>query len=125
MDILSSLGNAIGLVKRLREISRNVAEAEFKNVLADLASELADAKLEASVLKSQVAELSEELRLLKATAPRPDEKPKGTKWGCYVFEGDEGLYCTGCWDSKRQKSLTNRATSRFRMCPVCRATIGT
>ncbi len=125
MDILSTLGNAIKLVQRLRDISKNIAEAEFKNLLADLSSEIADAKLEAASLKERVAILQEEVRVLKLTTPPIDEKPTGTKLGCYIFEGDDGLYCTGCWDSKRQKSRTNRANSRFRMCPVCKATIGT
>ena len=40
MDIISSIGQAIDLAKRLREISKNIAEAEFKNLLADLSSGL-------------------------------------------------------------------------------------
>ena len=124
MDIISSLSNSITLVRRLHEISKNVAEAEFKNLLADLSSELADVKLEAAALKEMVATLQEENRVLKATTPDKEDKPIGTKWGCYQFKDDDGLYCTGCWDSQRKKIRTNRANSRFRLCPVCKATIG-
>ena len=123
MDIISSLSNSITLVKRLREISKNVAAAEFKNLLADLSSELADVKIEAAALKEKIATLEEENRLLKTTAPDKEDKPIGTKWGCYQFNGDDGLYCTGCWDSQRKKIRTNRVTSKFRQCPVCKATI--
>lgn len=125
MDIISTVSNSISLVKRLREISKHIEEAEFKSLLADLASELADVKLEAANLKEQLASLQDEVRVLKATSPDKDEMPIGTKWGCYQFKDDDGLYCTGCWDSQRKKIRTNRATSRFRSCPVCKAAIGT
>lgn len=124
MEIISSVSNSIGLVKRLREISKNIEEAEFKNLLADLSNELADIKLEAAGLKEKLVTLQEENRILKSTTPDKEEKPIGTKWGCYIFENDDGLYCTGCWDSQRKKIRTNRATSRFRSCPVCKAAIG-
>ena len=125
MDIISAVGNAIRLVQRIREVSKNIAEAEFKGLLADLSSELADVKLEAASLKEKLAALQEENRVLKATTPATDEKPTGTKWGCYQFKGEDGLYCTACWDSKRQKSRTTRVSSRFRLCPVCQAPHGT
>jgi hypothetical protein len=123
VDIISSLSTSITLVQRLREISKNIAEAEFKNLLADLSNELADVKLEAAALKEAVAKLQEENRVLKTTAPDKADKPIGTKWGCYQFKNDDGLYCTGCWDSQRKKIRTNRAIAGFRICPVCKATI--
>jgi hypothetical protein len=125
VDPLSAVDHAITLVKRLRDISKNVAEAEFKNVLADLLSELADAKVEIAALKGQVAEQTDEIRALKTAAPEGKVKPT-VKWGCYQFEGDEGLYCTACYDSRGVKSLTSRdpAKVRFRRCPVCHALLG-
>ncbi len=124
MDIFSAISNALTLVQRLREISKNISESEFKNLLADLSSELADVKLEAATLKGKIAVLQEENRLLKDITPDKEDKPIGTKWGCYQFINDDGLYCTGCWDSQRKKIRTNRVNSRFRSCPVCKATIG-
>ena len=50
MDILATLNHSISLVSRLREISKNLSEAEFKNLLADLSSELADAKIKIAEL---------------------------------------------------------------------------
>jgi hypothetical protein len=124
MDIISTVSNSISLVQRLREISKNIAEVEFKSLLVDLSSELADLKLETAALKEKVAALKEENRLLKETTPTADDKPIGTKWGCYQFKDDDGLFCTGCWDAKRKKSRTNRVNSKCRQCPVCRAKIG-
>jgi len=111
-------------LKRLREISKNIEEAEFKNLLADLSNELADIKLEAAGLKEKLVAVQEENRILKLTTPDKEEKPTGTKSGCYIFENDDGLYCTGCWDSQRKKIRTNKAIAGFRICPVCKATIG-
>jgi hypothetical protein len=123
MDPISTIDNAIKLAKRLREISKNVAEAEFKNVLADLSNDLADAKLEIVSLKEQLAGKTEELRLAKLPSEQSAEKPT-VKWGCYKFEGDENLYCTACWDTKRQKILATRLDSNYRKCPVCKALLG-
>jgi hypothetical protein len=124
MDLITTASTSLSLLKRLREISKNIADAEFKNILADLSSEMADLKLQAADLKEKLAKLQEENALLKSTMSAVDEKPVGVKWGCYLFEGEpENLYCTACWDSKRKKHLTMRASSRFRMCPVCKATL--
>jgi hypothetical protein len=124
MDIDSSLDNSITLVRRLQEITINIDEAEFKELLAGLAGELADARIEAAALEEMVATLKEENRVLKATAVDGEEKPVGTIWGCYQFRGDKGLYCTGCWDSHRRKIRTNRLSTLFRECPSCKTKIG-
>ena len=60
MDLLSTINHSISLVGRLREISKNITEAEFKNVLADLSNELADAKLQIASLKEENATLRQE-----------------------------------------------------------------
>ncbi len=124
MDVISTINNSITIVSRLREISKNVSEAEFRNLLADLSNELADAKLQIASLKEQLAKLSEENAALKATSPEKKEKPSGVQWGCYLFENDQGLYCTACYDSKGKKSLATRLNSKFRQCPVCKALLG-
>ncbi|ODV40607.1 hypothetical protein AWV79_05970 [Cupriavidus sp. UYMMa02A] len=124
MDIVSTISTSITLAKRLREIAKNIEDAEFKNLLADLSSELADIKLEAASLKEQIAALQEENALLKQTTPPVGETPIGRKWGCYQFRGDDGLYCPACWDSKRKKSSTTRVNTKFRLCSVCQAPLG-
>lgn len=64
MDIIFSLSNAVSLASRLKEISKNIENAEFKNLLADLCLELADAKIKIAGLLSENAELKEELHAL-------------------------------------------------------------
>lgn len=63
-DIISSVSAAIGLAGHLREISKNIEDAEFKNLLADLSLELADAKLKIADLVSENADLKEKLHSL-------------------------------------------------------------
>ena len=124
MDVIATINNSISLVSRLREISKNLSEAELKNLLADLSLELADAKILIAELKTELAAKSAEIASLKTKDPTTRQRPSGTQWGCYKFEGEEGLFCTGCYDSKGLKSMTNRLSTRFRSCPVCKATIG-
>lgn len=124
MDVISTISTSIGLARRLREVSKNIADSEFKNLLADLLSELADAKLEAASLKEKLVALQEENLLLQQTVRPSTEKPSGRKWGCYQFEGETGLFCPGCWDSKRRMSSTTRVNAHFRKCSVCQAMLG-
>jgi predicted RNA-binding Zn-ribbon protein involved in translation (DUF1610 family) len=60
-DLISTVTTAIGLASRLREISKNIEDAEFKNILADLSLELADTKLKMADLISENASLKEKL----------------------------------------------------------------
>lgn len=46
MDLLTTISTSIALAGRLREIAKNIENAEFKNILADLSLELADLKLQ-------------------------------------------------------------------------------
>ncbi|HAS6313854.1 TPA: hypothetical protein RQJ76_004418 [Vibrio vulnificus] len=67
-DVIGAISNAISLTTRLREISRHIEEAEFKNLLADLSLELAEVKLQLAdvleenvKLREQVLDLSEDV----------------------------------------------------------------
>lgn len=64
VEILSTLSAALGIASRLKEIGKNISDAEFKNLLADLSLQLADAKLKIAdvveenvKLKSRILEL--------------------------------------------------------------------
>jgi regulator of replication initiation timing len=123
VDVISAINNSISIVTRLREISKNASEAEFRNLLADLSNELADAKIKIASLKEHIAALLEENHTLKNEKPEKKERP-ALQWGCYKFDGDERLYCTACYDTKGQKNLATRLSSNRRMCPVCKAVFG-
>ncbi|WP_217475636.1 hypothetical protein [Stutzerimonas stutzeri] len=63
-DLISAITTAVSLASRLREISKNIEDAEFKNILADLSLELADTKLKVAGLLTENTELKEKLRAL-------------------------------------------------------------
>ena len=73
-DLVSTISIAISLASRLREISKNIESAEFKNVLADLSLELAEAKLKMADLISENASLKEALASL--TSATGEKCPK-------------------------------------------------
>lgn len=49
---------------------------------------------------------------------REDRKPQ-VKWGCYVWEDDEKLYCPACFDTTGMKYMTTRMNIHERKCTVC------
>jgi len=120
MDVVSSVNGAIALVSKLRDIAKKIDQAEMHNLLADLSNELADAKMAMAELKEQVVTISEENRLLKEIQLGEREKPVQVRYGCYMFEGAEGLFCTACYDTKGQKIRAARIAGHYR-CPVCKA----
>jgi hypothetical protein len=50
---ITAITNAISLLTRLKTISANIRDAEFKNVLADLSLELADVKIKMAGLMNE------------------------------------------------------------------------
>ena len=91
MEALNTISNAITLAKQLREISKNIEEAEFKNVLADLMIQLANVKIESADAKERIADLmaknGEPEEDLERVATAETDPPTGIKWGCYVWDG--------------------------------------
>ena len=118
MDVISSVNSAIKLVLRLREVAKNINEAEIRSLIADLANELSDVKLALAEQKERLASLMEENRVLKETRLSEREDPSEVKFGCYKFEGEEGLYCTTCYDTKGIRIRVPDGMSHLR-CPVC------
>jgi predicted nuclease with TOPRIM domain len=126
MDVVASLQNALAIAGKLRDLSKKIEDAEFKMYLADLSNELADAKLEAANLKIEMSklatrchELEQQLKQRSAGKPRLED-------GVYMFEGDEGQYCTACFDVRGQKVNLTKLSSSFRAigkwrCPACEA----
>lgn len=79
-DVVSTIGTAITLTKRLREISKKIEDAEFKNLLADLSLELADAKLKIAELMEQNADLMVKVRSLESLDSEPCPKCRKRTW---------------------------------------------
>ena len=115
-SVFSGIKASIALVRKLTEITKSMKQAKLKGLIAELANNLADTNMHMAALKNEIAELQEENNALKNKAD--GERPK-VRWGCYVFDGDENLYCPACFDTKGKKHLTTRIDTMKRRCSVC------
>ena len=129
MDVIASIQNAIEVAGKLRALSKKIEDAEFKMLLADLSNDLADAKLEAADLKIALAASLEENESLKKSLNQKSTQIPTLSEGAYAFEGEEGLFCTACFDTAQKKVRVTPLSGAFRhfgkwRCPVCKASLG-
>ncbi len=121
-DLISTASTAIQLVTRLRDINKNIANAEFSNALADLSIELAN-------LKIQVADLLEENDKLKRQLAKNNDTEIIFKDFAYYTTSGDGPFCPACYDSFKKTIRLTKQTGAFtafgsHACPVCRETFG-
>jgi hypothetical protein len=126
MDVIAGLQAALDITGKLRELSKKLQDADFSMLLADLTMQLADTKLEIANLKSELAkEREEKERLSKRLSNKEASKPVLIDGG-YKFDGDDALYCTGCFDSQQKKIRLGNSPGAFAgpfgkwRCPVCK-----
>jgi len=127
---MALIQQALDASTKLRELAKKVGDAEFKMLLADLHSALADAKLESGELKMKLAATQEQvLSLQQQLAQREQSKPIYTDEGVYSFNGENGRFCTGCWDLNQRKVRLAAIPEDFQFagkweCPGCNAHYG-
>jgi hypothetical protein len=114
-DLITATGKAIDIARKLYDLDSVARDAQAKLLIADLQNELAGVKSEVANLKEQLAEATRKIAILSGG----ESEPFTRKWGCLVFEGDPELYCPNCYQTKRQKHMTNRVDSKMRICTVC------
>lgn len=129
IEAIQAIQTSIEIVGKLRELSKKVSDTDFKMLLADLSSELGDAKLEAANLKSELAFLRQENRDLKQRLEQRDNGKPIYADGVYRFEGEDGHFCTSCFDTEQRKIRLRELTGAFKAfgkweCPSCKATFG-
>jgi hypothetical protein len=127
IELMNSISTSI--VRKLRELSKKVGEADLKMLLADLSNELGDAKLSAADLKVELASARERIAELERHASRSAQSEPVLHEGGYVFGDNSRHYCTGCFDTKGQKVLLTELPPDFRVfgkwsCPSCEKTFG-
>lgn len=121
--VITSINNAITLAQRLREISKNIEDAEFKNILADLSLEIADTKLSLAQVTEENAQLKSELTKLKHS--RGESKSELIYKGfAYYSDSDDGPFCSGCYDTNKSKIRLSEIPKDFsdlasHKCPSC------
>ncbi len=79
-DIVTTISTAITLASRLKEISNNIQDAEFKNLLADLSLELAEAKMKIASLVEENTELKSKIRAIENAEGEPCPKCHKRGW---------------------------------------------
>lgn len=128
-DIVTGITAALDITKKLRDLDKKVGEADFKMLLADLTSELGDAKLAAANLKIELASVTDENIRLKADAQRKIDTDPDIDDGAYIFGDKSRHYCTACFDIRHQKVLLSELSGAFTAfgkwkCPSCDKTFG-
>lgn len=129
LETIAAFGTAaLGNIKTMTDLSATITNTKVKEYLngkiAELQSVILAARQQMLELQDKYARVLEENKRLKeAVALKSVEKPK-TKLGCYTFDGDDGLYCTACYDTKGAKSRTTKLPANLHLCLVCRAVLG-
>ena len=101
---LTCIDSAINIVKSINEANSSIKEAKSKLELADLLNSLVDTKLQIASVKSAVIEKDEKISLLENKIKQMISGEEAEyKNGCYKFGGNDGSYCTACWDKNKQK----------------------
>lgn len=127
MDVMALLHQALEASSKLREMAKKIENAEFKIVLADLHSSLADAKLESGELKMKLAAALDQIAALNAQLQIKEMiAPTYTSEGVYTFSGGSGRFCTACWDDGQHKIRLTAVPEDFRFagkwsCPRCKS----
>lgn len=123
-DVLGSIGQAISLAKRLREISKNIEDAEFKNILADLNLELADTKLALAEVIEQNSQMKIEMNELK-NSQGGNLNQLDFRGFAYYSSNDDGPFCSACYETKNQQVRLSKVSGTFsrfgnHKCPSCK-----
>ena len=130
--IIATIGSAIDLCKKLREVSAKVSNAELKNLIGDLSLNLADLKMELADMQEENLRLKKEIEKKKSSAK--DRPNLVVRDGAYFFSEAQdgrpaGPYCTRCFDVEERLVLVSELRGPFSSfgkyrCNNCQAHLG-
>lgn len=121
-DLIGTASTALSIVGRLREINKNIANAEFSNALADLSIELAE-------LKIKLASLLDENDQLKRQLNQKQSSVLEFRNFAYYSSSGEGPFCPGCYDTESKAIRLSKLSGPFtafgsHSCPACKEHFG-
>ena len=121
MSVLSDITGVIGLVQKAKQLADQLKSLELKEVIVDLQGKLLDLKQEIVQLRDENQRLTEDLKC--ALAP-----PEVTLKDGVYYKGEDGPFCTACYDSGRKMIRVTDVTHDERVvmgirrkCPACKA----
>lgn len=125
MGVISDITSTIGLASKAMELADSMKNLELKAIIVELKGKLIDLKEEIVGLREENARLTEEMK--RTSAP-----PEVTLKDGHYYEGDDGPFCTACYDSGRKMIRLTDCTRNEQMvmgfrrkCPVCRTMYST
>lgn len=124
VDVVGTIQGAIDIVSRLHKLSKKIQDAEFTMLLAELSDDLASARLEAARLKGELAESITANQLLNEQLKKTTEEKPVLSGSGYKFSDDDGPFCTGCYDTRKDRIRLTPTSREFRSsgkwkCPAC------
>lgn len=135
MDLsITTITSLLGGVKTATDIARAIKDsgatlegAEMKLKLADLISALADVKIEAATVQTQLLEAQEQIRNLEAAAKQ--RAVLVWRQPCYWLpreaDGVEEPYCQPCHDNDKRLCRVHEDDKGSYICLVCNTTVRT
>lgn len=123
--MIQSVTNATTLAKQLFDLASASKNADLLSLIADLRIELAELKGEVATLMTENTTLKQQLAKAAKKANLPELELRGD----YLYDGEVGPYCPGCYDVSEQairlvrQHLPARMLGEFK-CPCCRQFFG-
>jgi hypothetical protein len=122
-----ALGTLDAILAGLHTLAADSESVQDEQVRQRLTGAIAGLRAAVSTARGQVLQLQEKHDRLAAksretTAPAPGSKPPAArvKFGCYQFDGIEGLFCPSCYDQRNRRIRTTPFNSESLVCPNCR-----
>jgi len=137
-EIFQAIGTAKAITDGLKTLSSYADEikdigkhGEFMRVIGQLKVDLAEAQTRLSEKIREVNELGEQVNTLKKeveSLKNPDTKLT-VRDGVYYGQGDDGPFCTGCYDNNGKLIRVTELTNAFMpmgkyKCPICKSYAG-
>lgn len=125
--LLGGVKTATDLAKAIKDSGTTLEAAEVKLKLADLISALADVKMEAATIQTQLLDAQDQIRKLEADA----KQRAALVWRqpCYWLpresDGVEEPYCQPCHDNDKKLSRLHEDGNGAYTCLVCKITVRT
>ncbi len=128
-EALAAVSGALKVVNELRAIDAQFDKAELKAKLADVMSQLADAKIGLIEAEERARDLDNEINRLLNSIRKKDAETVEIK-GYHYRKGDDGKpagspYCPICLDEGAFVLMHEiYASGRPTVCPKCKANFG-